>query len=405
MDRVVLIAFGDEMLSGLRVERNCHWLASRLHDAGFEVVAMEILQDQEEAIAEALAKWVGRVDLIVTSGGLGSTHDDRTRSGFARYLGSHLVVDNTTYDRVVERYRGDIREIVEMSRSLQALVPANASSVYNPEGSGLGIHFERSGTRVFAFPGIPLEFRSMSETNILSAIESKGFWTRVHIAGWAESLLKDRISTLTDDPGLHISILPSPNLVEIIIRGEERAALEAERSIRDSFPGDALPRGVCSLPEALFHVSLTPLRTFAFAESCTGGLLGASITDIPGISQVFQGSAVCYSNEAKVSILYVPPEVLSLHGAVSKECALAMAEGARKRFGSDYALSVTGIAGPDGGTQEKPVGTIWIGVSSPGSSRAYDLFLSGNREMIRKRTLFKGIEILWKCIRDDVPCS
>ncbi|HPI97830.1 MAG TPA: CinA family protein, partial [Synergistales bacterium] len=200
---------------------------------------------------------------------------------------------------------------------------------------------------------------------------------------------------------LHISILPSVNLIEIVLRGEENIVSTAEKKIRSDLADDVLPQGIFSLPEALFSEAHRTARTFSFAESCTGGLIGASLTDIAGVSSVFKGSVVSYSNESKIAILNVPGEVISVHGAVSEECALAMARGARERFDSDYSLSVTGIAGPDGGSLDKPVGTVWTGVCGPGKCRAEEFLFSGTREMIRKRALFKGIEILWRCIKDD----
>jgi len=401
MNRAVLAAFGDELLSGLRLERNCNWFASKLHDAGWKVMALEILPDREEAIDDFLSRWVGNVDLIVTSGGLGSTHDDRTRFGFARHLNSDLQLDDKAYDLIVQRYQGHTREIIERSRSTQALIPADALSLYNPEGSGLGIFFRKKGTRVFAFPGIPSEYMAMAEKEILCNLDHQGYWTRIHITGWAESMLKDQLEQFTSNKDLHISILPSFNLIEIVLRGEETTVRTAERKIRTELADDVLPFGIFSLPEALYSEALRTLTTFSFAESCTGGLLGATLTDIAGVSEVFRGSAVCYSNESKICILDVPREVISVHGAVSEECALSMAEGARERFDTDYSLAVTGIAGPDGGSPDKPVGTVWIGVCSSEKASAEEFLFSGTREMIRKRALFKGIELLWRCIKDD----
>ncbi|MBN1333649.1 MAG: nicotinamide-nucleotide amidohydrolase family protein, partial [Synergistales bacterium] len=277
----------------------------------------------------------------------------------------------------------------------------DAVSLYNPEGSGLGIFFRKKGTRVFAFPGIPSEYMAMAEKEILSTLVHQGYWTRIHVTGWAESILKDKLEQFTSNRDLHISILPSVNLIEIVLRGEENTVRTAETKIRTDLAEDVLPHGILSLPEALFSEALRSFNTFSFAESCTGGLLGATLTDIAGVSAVFRGSAVCYSNESKNSILNVPQEVISVHGAVSEECALAMAQGARERFLTDYSLSVTGIAGPDGGSRDKPVGTVWIGVCSSGKARAEEFLFSGTREMIRKRALFKGVEILWRCIKGD----
>ncbi len=402
METVVFVAFGDELLSGLRSESNCSWLAARFHDAGWKVKAIEILEDSEEAIHEVFQRWVGSVGLLITSGGLGPTHDDRTRQSIASYLKCDLKADSITYDRIVDRYQGELRSIIERSRIPQGLVPELSEAIYNPAGSALGIKFSIAGTKVFSFPGIPAEYKAMAEQELATILQPKECWTSVHVVGWAESTLKENLSEVILQPGLHVSVLPSPNLIEIVIRGPAESIREAEVSIRTLLPSDCLPRGISTLEEAIMKAALSMKCVFSLAESCTGGFIGAQLTEIPGISEVFYGSAVCYSNSSKVSLLGVPQDLLSRYGAVSSECAAAMASGSRRIFDSDYAASVTGIAGPDGGTLDKPVGTVWFGISSIRGETTFHRILSGNRYMIRRRAKAIALELLWreilKCI-------
>ena len=177
-----LLAIGDELLSGLRHDTNCSWLAARLHDAGVPVRGIQVLPDQDEPILEALGRWIGKVDLLVLSGGLGPTHDDRTRGALARYLGTSLKADNEAYDRIVSRYHGPFRDRVEASRGIQSLVPEGALSLHNPQGSALGVLFAAEGTQVLALPGVPWEFRAMASESVLPRIKRISSWKQVLVA-------------------------------------------------------------------------------------------------------------------------------------------------------------------------------------------------------------------------------
>lgn len=400
METVVLIAFGDELLSGLRSDRNCSWLAARFHDAGWKVNAIEIVEDSEEAIMNVFQRWVGSVDLIITSGGLGPTHDDRTRHAIASYLKCELKPEDLAYGKIVDRYHGEMRSVIEGSRIPQALVPELSEPVHNPVGSALGLKFKRAGTSVYSFPGIPAEYKAMAEQELGKSLVPKDCWTSIYVVGWAESVLKERLSGIILQPGLHISILPSPNIIEIVIRGSSEHIRQVDRTIRSLFPRDCLPPGISTLEEAIMEAAISRQCVFSLAESCTGGLTGAHLTEIPGMSKVFCGSAVCYSNFSKNSILGVSQDILSRYGAVSSECAASMAAGSRQVYHSDFAVSITGVAGPDGGTPEKPVGTIWFGVSSINGEKTFHRLLTGNRDMIRRRAKAVALELLWKEIKN-----
>jgi nicotinamide-nucleotide amidase len=398
---VVLLAIGDEMLSGLRADTNCAWLASRLHDAGVPVRGIQILPDEEDDILEALGRWVGRVRYVVVSGGLGPTHDDRTRAALARYLGVGLQPDNQTYDRVVSRYAEPLKSRLEASRKTQALIPEGARTLYNPQGSALGIAFSSCGTEILAFPGVPWEFRAMAEAEFLPRILSLAAWKQIVVAGWPESLLAEKLKGTIEDSQLHVSILPSAGLVTLVFRGEPDRVEAAVSHVRRELPADCLDNGETDMASAVVSRAREAGLSLACAESCTGGLVGAAITGIPGASSAFLGSAVCYSNDAKIDLLGVDRRIIETSGAVSERCALEMAAGARKAFGADLAVSVTGIAGPDGGTEAKPVGTVCFGVSGPTGGRAFTRTLAGDRAHVRRWSTAIALETLWRSLKEE----
>ncbi len=393
----VLIAVGDEMLSGNGREGNCAWLASQLTTLGWRILSIQIVPDNEEVLIDVIGSWIGKTDVLVLSGGLGPTHDDRTREALSRLLGSPLVRRDDVYGSVLSRYHGDIRCVLEESANKQAMVPASAEALYNPQGSALAIKAEMDGTEIYAFPGVPWEFRALAEKELLSRLATSGRIQRViRVAGWPESRLKTRIEPVLEDDSLSISILPSPNCVTLSIFGFPSAVDAAAARIRALVPGDILPSGAASLAEAVYLEASRLKTKIALAESCSGGLIGAALTEIPGVSSVFAGSAVCYDNEAKISLLAVPRSVLDEYGAVSEECAGAMAEGAAQIFGAPYSLSATGIAGPGGATPGKPVGTVCFAVRSLSGLYTWTKRFHGDRTSVRRWTVAFGLEKLWR---------
>jgi nicotinamide-nucleotide amidase len=419
VNTAVLVAVGDELLSGVRREGNCAWLAWILHDAGWRLLRMEVVPDDLPEIVGALERWVGKTDLLVLSGGLGPTHDDKTRYALAEYLDCGLTTDDALYDRVAARYEEtsqslhglsesgnfpqlDMKTLVERSRPTQSLVPTVARGVYNPAGSALGIYFERSGTRVWSFPGVPFEYKAMVKQEVTPFLSSagSGAWASVSVIGVPESLAVERVPEIVTDERLHVSVLPSFGLVEFVIRGERALVESAVHTLRERFAGDVLPEDCVTLPEAILATGQARSLTLPCAESCTGGLIGAALTDIAGSSAVFAGSAVVYSNEAKKNLLGVEASILSGHGAVSGECAESMAKGALTRYGTSLAVAVTGVAGPDGGSLEKPIGTVWFGVALQGTDQVIsDSFvrrLDGERDLVRERAVRVALTAAWR---------
>jgi nicotinamide-nucleotide amidase len=399
--RAVLIALGDELLSGIRKEGNCSWLANKLSRAGWKVECIEIIPDGNNSLTPFLEKWIGKTGLLVLSGGLGPTHDDCTRRAIAQFLGTELVPADEAYDKILSRYPEEMQKALEKSRDTQGVIPARTRPVHNPAGSALGVAFEEAGTIVRAFPGVPSEFRAMAEQELEQEMRpNSGIASSILIAGWAESLLKDRLAPVIERPELHITILPSPGLIEFYIRGAPEDVARAERDVKDLVPGDYLPSAAKSLADAVISGAKQKNISLACAESCTGGMVGGALTSIPGSSEVFFGSAVCYSNTAKKSILSVNEITLDQEGAVSSLCAAEMALGALKIYGSDLAVSVTGIAGPDGGTDEKPVGTVWFGLADKGGVETVKRVFPGDRDIVRERAKNFALDRLWRKITE-----
>ena len=366
---------------------------------------MEVVPDDLPCVTEALSRWVGKTDLLVLSGGLGPTHDDKTRYALAEFLDCGFALDDALYDQVVARYRDSPRAaLLERSRSIQALIPTAAQSLYNPAGSALGIFFEKNGTKVFSFPGVPFEYKAMVRQELSPLLEAelehKRTWKSVSIIGIPESLVVERIPEIIKDARLHISVLPSFGLVELVIRGEMELVDAAARTTRERFADEALPEGCATLPEAILKTGREKKLTLSCAESCTGGMVGASLTEIAGSSDVFMGSAVTYSNEAKKKLLGVEQRVFDEYGAVSAPCAEAMARGALELYGTSLSVAVTGIAGPDGGSKEKPVGTVWFAVGSQVEGqmevRSFVQHLGAERDLVRERAVRAALDAAWR---------
>ena len=400
MKKVLLLAIGDELLSGIRRDTNCAGAAWLFHNAGWKIEEIEIIPDEQDIIVNTLSNWIGKVDLIITSGGLGPTHDDRTRFAIAEYLKCGLEVDDAAYNIISARYVDPVKHWIERSRSTQGLMPTAAKSVHNPTGSALGMYFEKESTKVYCFPGVPSEYVSMVQQEFGNILKPSGGWTSIAIAGVPESALKEHFAKIIENEEFHISILPSFGMVEFVIRGEKEAVEKAEEIARSILPDDCLPHGILNLPDAILYEAERANKKIAFAESCTGGLIGASMTEVPGISKIFLGSCVTYDNHSKHAILGVNADILEKFGTVSAECAAAMAEGAVSIYHADYAVSVTGIAGPDGGTEEKPVGLVWFGVSGPNGTKTFQRTLNGNRKMIRERAKTIALETMWRELKE-----
>lgn len=385
-----ILNIGDELLAGKILNTNQFEIARLLTPLGHRIVYALVVGDDEAALGAAFAATLGpgsgpripawpAVDILILTGGLGPTRDDLTRQAVAAYLGVD-VEESPDALAWLSAFLGRGAADLPPGQRNQALVPAGAAPLRNPAGTACGFRVRVGATEVYAFPGVPMELEAMVTEHLLpdlagdKVLLEKGLWTW----GWSEGAQRQALEGLVLPPAFRFSSLPGEKGVRISLNvlaiPSERARCEEEldsawRSLVAAIPPECLvDQGGLSLPEAVFALLKARGLTLSVAESCTGGGLGALLTSVPGSSSVFERGYLTYSNAAKTDLLGVPEEVLKTFGAVSEETVLAMAQGCLRRSGASHACAITGIAGPDGGTPEKPVGTVWIAVAGQASS-------------------------------------
>ncbi|MEP0765461.1 MAG: competence/damage-inducible protein A [Fimbriimonadia bacterium] len=400
-----IVSVGTELLLGQIVDAHAPVLGRRLAEIGVGCTHRQTVGDNLQRVTDALRLARSRADVVITIGGLGPTEDDLTREGIAAAFGAPLVHDPTIEQglRTLFEARG-LRWVDSQLR--QAMKPEGAEAIPNPNGTAPGLWLEREGKIAIAMPGPRGEFGPMLENHVLPRLSRLSAGVRivsrvVRVVGIGESVVEEMVRPLlkSENP----TIAPLAHLGEVHLRITarsndseeiERLLDHAEHELR-AILGDAV-YGVdeTTLQEAVIGILRERNETLACAESCTGGGLGAAITEVPGSSDVFLGGFITYSNDLKQKLLGAPEEVLQRHGAVSEECARAMASGARAATGATWALSITGIAGPTGGTDEKPVGLVFIGIAGPvGVDVVRHRFLGG-REDVRRRSRQAALTLL-----------
>lgn len=378
-----IITIGDEILIGQIVDTNSAWIAARLNEAGFTVTRKLSIGDNREEIVTAVDGALAKSDAVIITGGLGPTKDDITKLTLAEMFGGRMVRDEETYIRNERTLTARGIEYNELNRG-QAMVPDTATVLHNLHGTAPGMWFERDGKVVVSLPGVPFEMKELMTAEVLPRLltyfkQGKVVHRTAITFGLAESVLAATIAPWEDalPEYLHLAYLPSPSQIRLrlsaydIKSDSEEAEIdrrfkELERMIPEYFIGYE-DDTVASATAALLRKAGA---TLAVAESCTGGALSASFTSMAGASDYFLGGVVSYSNDVKANVLGVSRDTLERYGAVSEETALEMADGVRRLCGADYALSTTGIAGPTGGSEDKPVGTVWIGLATPNGTTA-----------------------------------
>src|SRR5689334_7183872 len=391
--KAAVLAIGDELLIGQVVNTNAAVIAQLLGEAGIGVARVVTVGDDRAAIIRAVGEEFARHDLLLVTGGLGPTHDDITRDALAEFFGVKLVSDPEVRRRVAELLASRDAPWTEAAEN-QTLIAEGATAIPNSVGTAPGELFERDGKFLVVMPGVPQEMEAMMRDFIVPRFRDRGgaiIHTTLNTTGITESslaaLLGDPAGFLTG--GATLAFLPSLRGVRLRISvggadaaAASRAAGAVERHIREKAAPYIFGTGDELLEEVVGRMLVERGMTLAVAESCTGGLIADRITDIPGSSTWFERGVVAYSNAAKIGILGVPPEIIAAHVAVSNETACAMAEGIRRIAHADVGLAVTGIAGPSGGSAEKPVGLVWIAVarSSDVAARAYR-FGTGRRRV------------------------
>lgn len=389
-----LITIGDEILLGKIINTNTAYIGERLARIGVRLSRQITVPDERDVLVKVLAASLERSDVVITTGGLGPTKDDTTKSVLAELFHSRLVRDEALLENLRERYGRDVASIV----LTQADVPESAFVIPNSVGTAPGFIFEEGEKRLVALPGPPNELKPMFEAVVVPELEAartgevfvqKTFRT----IGIRESQIEQRIGkVLQEIPGLSYGLVAHPYQVDVRLsctyatREEgERTIREGEKVLDEQFGRAIFTKDDKSLEEVVGGMLRKGNKTVAFAESCTGGLISKRITDISGSSDYFEGAFVSYSNRWKESLLGVSEETLVAHGAVSEETAREMAENVREKAGTHIGLSVTGIAGPTGGTKEKPVGLVYMAISDGETTVARRFNFRGEREWVRYR--------------------
>ena len=380
---VEIVSIGDELLIGQTVNTNAAWMGRLLEQEGWQVNRCVAVSDTSEAITEALLDAESRADLVLLTGGLGPTRDDITKHVLCAHFKTHLVRHADIEDRIVAWFRRRGREVLQVNRD-QALLPEACKPLDNPLGTASGMWFEREGGVTVSMPGVPYEMEHIMVHGVLPAmrvrLESEGRHPeRAHRSlltmGTGESQLAARIADLETEweaRGVKLAYLPSPGSVRMRLTADGGAvsALDtAHAAIVERLGEWVVSENGLTVEEELSKLWLARGWTLSVAESCTGGGLGALLVSRPGASAFFMGGVQAYSNAAKTAMLDVDAALIASEGAVSETVARAMAEGARARFGSDFAVAITGIAGPDGGSPEKPVGTVHMACAGPSGTR------------------------------------
>jgi len=402
-----IISIGDEILIGQVVNTNAAWMGEELTRIGVEVLRNTVVADRREDILNSLTESGTRAQLVIITGGIGPTKDDITKSTLAEYFGSRLVQSEEALERIKKLLRGRVK--MNELNIAQAMLPENCRAIPNNNGTASGMWFEKEGTQYISLPGVPYEMKAMMTDYILPALKEEfDLPAIVHKTLLLQGVAESHLATLLEEyettlpPEVKMAYLPSPGRIRLRLtaHGKKRKDVEAiiDREMERLIPcipqGHIYGYGEEQLEKLIGQLLKEKDKTLALAESCTGGSIAQLITSVPGSSVYFKGSVVAYANEIKKEILGVDPASVEKFGAVSREVVEQMAEGVRKRFGADYSIATSGIAGPDGGTPEKPVGTTWIAVSS-GETTESEVYLLGDHRgrNITKATL-TGLNML-----------
>jgi nicotinamide-nucleotide amidase len=401
-----IIAVGSELLTPFRTDTNSLWLTDRLNSVGVEVKLKTIVGDDDARLEETIRDALKRSGVVVLTGGLGPTEDDITRKITARALGRRLSLDERVLEDIRAKFLRWGRKMPEIN-ARQAMVMEGSSVLPNPNGSAPGMYLEHDSRVVVLLPGPPREMKPMFDDHVLPKLSARAGGVRVarrvlRVAGLGESAVDERIAPVyTQYKNPQTTILFTNTDIEIHLTAQGKTEQEAELLL-DGLSGQIEER----LGDAVFAFrgetmeQVVGLRlavsgfTVAVAESCTGGLIAHRLTEVPGSSSYFMEGVVTYSNEAKTRLLGVPAELIERHGAVSAEVAEAMAEGVKRRAATDFGLAVTGVAGPGGGTEEKPVGLVYVSLADDAHTEHRRIMLPGDRHLIRWRASQAALDLL-----------
>ncbi|MEO8666104.1 MAG: competence/damage-inducible protein A [Ignavibacteria bacterium] len=404
-----LITVGDEILIGQIVNTNAAFIGDRLFSIGIPLEKTVVIGDDESIMLQEFEDSLKNYDVTIITGGLGPTHDDITKPALVKFFNDELVTDEKVLAYVKNIFSSRNLPMPE-SNNGQALVPKNSKVIWNSNGTAPGIWIERDNKVFIAMPGVPFEMKGMVENEVLKMLRNKFSWSintflmqkTLQTTGLGESTLHEMIGDVNEIVGENkLAFLPSTAGVRLRINVKGNSEAEAknklkeiESKIREKIETYIFGTNDDELEKVIGNILAERKQTLSVAESCTGGRISSKIVSVPGSSRYYIGGACVYSNKEKFDLLNVSRETIEKYGAVSEQTAIEMAEGIRSLMETDYALSTTGIAGPTGGTEEKPVGLVWIGFSS--KEKKYALkFLFGNRRDINiERSSQRALEVL-----------
>ena len=408
-----IITIGDEILIGQTLDTNSAWLGEHLNTYGVEVIQISSINDKKESIVNALKAAETRADIILITGGLGPTKDDITKKVLADYFGAQLIPNHGALENIKDIFHRRGREVLQINVD-QALVPDNCEVILNTKGTAPGMYFEENDKIYVSMPGVPYEMKAMMEQVVFRKLNGKGDnYTIVHdtitVVGVPESHLSVAIESVEDNlpPHVKLAYLPHLNLVRLRLSAKSIALSPAQlKSDIDtafaaikSIIGNVWFDGDRNLPEIVGEMLIENRQTIGTIESCSGGYVAHSLTAIAGSSAYYKGSLLTYAYETKVAIADIDQNMLNTYGAVSEEVCEAMAKNARKKLDVDYCISTTGIAGPGGGTDEKPVGLVFIGLAKPdGSIEVKRCEFHGTRLQIIERTAYTALDMVRRAL-------
>ena len=413
MIKAKIISIGDELLIGNTINTNSAWISKKLTELGITVTSSVMIPDDENRIIHSLKN--SNEEIIITTGGLGPTKDDITKRVLSKYFESKLIYDENQLERIRNYFDKKNREFKDIHKD-QALRPDVSLSLNNNVGTAPGIYTEFNNRVFFTLPGVPSEMKDIFSNQMNNLIKkfiennSNDFYTyeTIYTTGLPESELFEKIEELDDDyEDVKFAYLPSASGVKIrlgilnsTVSKNPNLLGEVKKNIELKI-GDFIIEGNSDLIEATASLLKEKDLTVSVAESCTGGGLGKAFTDLPGSSNYFEGGVISYSNNAKVKLLDVNKHTLDKYGAVSEQTAKEMAVNCRELFNTDYSISITGIAGPGGGSEEKPVGTIYVCIYNGKNAEVKNLNLSStNRDSNREKTIEHSISMLYRILKN-----
>ncbi len=413
--KACILSIGDELMSGNTVDTNAAYLSRQLLTAGIEPVVRETIGDNRAGVAAALLRSAERADVVLVTGGLGPTADDVTRHALADALGTELEMNEQCLAELEEFFRCRQRAMVEENR-VQAMIPRGAWPLPNPIGTAPGLGAKIGGVPVFIMPGVPREMVEMFQTAVRPALPQSPraiVQIAIHTFGIGESNVFAIIRDLmTREGDLTVGTTIAEGLVTVWVTSRAATEEDAQRQanavtqpLRERLGAIVIGEGNVTMASVIGDRLRERKQTLATAESCTGGLIGEMITQVAGSSGYYLGGVVAYDNEIKHRLLDVSPALVATHGAVSEPVAAAMGEGVRRKTGADWALAVTGIAGPSGGTLEKPVGLVYLALAGAGGTKVEKTIFPGDRQSIRHRVAVAALNMLRLAITEALTAT